>query len=127
MSHHQTPTEDGQPRHREAAVLTQLPESPTAQGVACPALPPGTDTTTVGKWEEWSGVTSRLCWSLPMPLPNHLSSWDVRAVVQQKPDGAPADEPLIYLGEDGWSIADARSIAEALIAAVDVGERMVTR
>jgi hypothetical protein len=72
-------------------------------------------------------VTSRLCWSLPMSLPNHLASRDVRAVVQQKPDGTLADMPLVYLGEDGWSTADARSIAQALMAAADVGERMATR
>ncbi|OBF96440.1 hypothetical protein A5790_05265 [Mycobacterium sp. 852002-51152_SCH6134967] len=62
-----------------------------------------------------------------MPLPNRLASRDIRAVVQQKPDGTFADEPLVYLGEDCWSTSDARLIAGALIAAADAGERMANR
>jgi hypothetical protein len=94
--------------------------------VVSAALPPGAATDNIGDWEIWNGATIRLCWSPPMHLPDHLLRHGVRAVVQQKPDGTLADEPLVYLGEDGWSTADARLIAQALVAAADVGERMAT-
>jgi hypothetical protein len=64
MSHYKIPTGGRQPVDREAAALAQLPESVAGHGVAIPALPPCTDADKVGAWEEWDGVTTRLCWSL---------------------------------------------------------------
>lgn len=108
------------PREPEAASLT-------AQGTACPALPPGTDTTSVGAWETWNGVTRRLCWSHPIPLPDRLQRYDVRAVVQQLPDGSTVHEPSVCIGEYEFSVLAARRIVQALAAAADVGEQMATR
>jgi hypothetical protein len=90
-------------------------------------LPPGTDTDSVGDWQTWNGATIRLCWSDPTPLPGHLTRLDVRAVVQQQPDGSIADEPSVCVGQDEYSVSDARLVAQALIAAADAGQRMATR
>jgi hypothetical protein len=88
-------------------------------------LPPGADNDNVGDWQPWNGVTIRLVWSPPISLPDRLQRCDVRAVVQQLPDGTTADEEaLVYLGENGWPTSDARLIAQALIAAAGVGELM---
>jgi hypothetical protein len=46
------------------------------------------------------------------------------AAVQQLPDGTAADEPCVCFGQYEYSLSDARLIAQALIAAADMGERM---
>lgn len=91
---------------------------------ASPALPPRTDPHAVGTWEAWEGVMSRLCWSHTVSLPGHLAAHDVRALVQQQPDGTLVDGPMVYLGGNGWSTSDARVVAEALLAAADLGDEM---
>lgn len=102
--------------------------TPTAQDMVCPALPAGTDTTCVGNWEAPldGNIPTRLCWSDPIPLPDHLSSYDVRAVVQQLPDCTTTD-PEVHIGAYRYSVSDARLIARALLDAANVGERMAAR
>lgn len=82
---------------------------------ATPPLPPGTDVTCVGSWEESSDTTFRLCWSPPIPLPDRVSHLDIRAVVEQRPDGVIAKAPSVYLADHGWSVPDARLIGRALL------------
>lgn len=90
----------------------------------CPSLPPGADPDNVGGWDTWGGANVRLVWSPPQPLPEHLAKYDVRAVVQQLPDGSTTREPVVCLGEYEYAAADARLVAEALVAAAAVGEQM---
>lgn len=89
-----------------------------------PPLPPGTDANNVGAWEQSGEITTRLCWSSPISLPDSASHLDIRAVVEQRPDGAIADTPLVYLADQGWSVHEARLVARALLQAAEAGERM---
>jgi hypothetical protein len=70
-------------------------------------------------------MSVRLCWSHPQPLPDHLMSYDIRAAVLQLPDGRVVEEPSVCVGQYEHSLSDARLIAQALIAAADVGEGML--
>ncbi len=96
--------------------LTQLPDV---------SLPPGADQSG-DRTDEWQpaqyGFQAYRCvWS-----ESFAQSPDVRAVVVQYADGSIAregdDRPLIYIGNDDCSIAEARALAVALIAAADLAD-----
>ena len=101
------------------------------------ALPVGADPENTDSWDTFRGVTSRLVWSKPEPLPEHLASYDIRLVAEQHLDGtildaAIADDimhegPLVYIGGDAYSPADARLIAHALTAVADLAESWAGR
>lgn len=98
--------------------------SAASPGILNPSLPAGADAHSVGEWEAAEGMPpARLCWSDPQLLPDHLLRYDIRAVVQQWPDGATTD-PEVHVGDLGLSTADARLVARALFAAADIGDRM---
>lgn len=65
-------------------------------------MPPGADPES-DDWFTDQGVTQRLVWSRPIPLPEHLATNDIRVVVVQRTDGTIInikgdDEPLVYHG-----------------------------
>ncbi len=71
---------------------------------------------------------TRLVWSTPMPLPEHLSSYDIRLVATQRPDGTivsddAAEGPLVYIGGDDYTPGDVRVIATALLTAADLADK----
>lgn len=93
------------------------------------ALPAGADIES-DDWYTDEGVTQRLVWSRPMPLPEHLATNDIRVVVLQHADGTIVnakgdDEPLVYHGCSDYTIDDARTIAQALLAAADLADNWV--
>jgi hypothetical protein len=87
-----------------------------------PQLPPGADAEgSVDDWIADRGVTSRLVWSKPMPLPEHLTGHNVQAVVTQLADGTVYhDCESVFVGGLGWTLDDARSMAAAITAAADL-------
>lgn len=94
------------------------------RGDFSPDLPVGTDADSgVGPWENGR----RLCWSYAVDLPDHLSPYDIRAVVEQSDDGSLENEAHVYCGDLGWSATDTRSIALALLKAADLGDQMANR
>jgi hypothetical protein len=87
-------------------------------------LPVGADPENVDHWETSDGVTSRLVWSLPDPYPQEFQC-DVRVVATQRFDGSiiigdPVEEPLIYVDGVDFTVRQARTLATALINAVDL-------
>lgn len=99
----------------------------TATDQSSPPLPVGTDPGSVGEWDAADQmVPVRLCWSDPQSLPDHLLPYDIRAVVRQWPDGT-ATDPEVHIGDLAFSGVDVRLIAQALIDAADVGDRMAAR
>ena len=95
------------------------------------ALPAGADPTHVDNWETDNGVTSRLVWSTPHPLPSQFSC-DVRVVASQRTDGSiitgePHEEPLFYLDGQDFTLAQARMLAQALSAVVNLAEGWATK
>jgi hypothetical protein len=95
------------------------------------ALPAGADTES-DDWYTDEGVTQRLVWSRPMPLPEHLATNDIRVVVLQYSDGTIVnakgdDEPLVYHGCSDYTIDDARTVAQALLTAADLADTWAGR
>jgi hypothetical protein len=90
-----------------------------------PPLPPGADPE--GSSEDWTtyeGVTSRLVWSWPMPLPEDLAYLNVQAVVTQLADGTIyTDQEAVFVGGHGYSLNDARRMAQAMTAAAELVDR----
>ncbi len=99
-----------------------------------PPLPHGADPDQVEDWEtEKSGestTTSRLVWSTPI-LPEQAGV-GVCVVASQRPDGSIIAEddiegPLIYVGNDDYTLGDARMLATALVQAADLADQWAGR
>ncbi|MDP7731499.1 hypothetical protein [Mycobacterium sp. TY813] len=91
-----------------------------------PALPPGADPENVDGWD-CEAPSTRLVWSTPMPLPDHLECYDIRLVASQRRDGtivsSDADGPLVYIGGEDYTPNDARLVADALVKAANLADK----